>query len=737
MLPAALKLLLCGVAAGDFRQTLPIDEKASRAQIVNSLLHQSALWTHVHVCELTENMRALSLMASAVNDAERARIREWAAWLCRLGDGRLVDEDGCIALIRSQLRCLASEADLDQMLRHVYDRVAGMDDYDYWAHRAVVAARHRTVDRLNMLMLARLPGEEVVCYSQDVQDNDNIALAVPEEFLHRQQPAGLPPHELRLKVGAVVMLLRNLKRDAGLVNGTRLIIEQIRCRHEAPRLLVCRILTGEFRGKRVLIPRILLRANPRKYPFPWVRRQFPIKLAYAMYNACTSNALAVCDAADACCPSVGRTINKCQGQTLKFIAVVLAEPVYNSDGCMVRVEAQPCFAHGQLTVALTRVGHPDCVVVYVDPATYASGRSPFVVYPEALLGFEARLAGSGAPVAHHVAHPRPTFGAVFGDGLMEATNWSAILNQAGRLVRAGRRNTAVAFVLQHRAPRWNTAEAVHWHTLVTGRPTFPDEAAYYEQVAAAQLHATDMWAGDGPVSAEHFYSHGPDTREHEAFSDWARFVGGRSSIPPASSVETAGYAGPPMDYLPAELCFGDDDMAMFAANEEQWRALTSLTVPELPSAPIVGDAAFDEQDAASALDYLEMLDVQQEQSLLSDSENARMLVADDELAEDDAFSCLDDEDVCALLAEQAPYVDGFHLQMNHDSSRSMDEEFSDDGCWLQSDCAFQNVPSFSGTDDAAWRPPEILMPMDSFAWHGDYERDSSFSPSTVPDNFFA
>ena len=267
---------------GDFRQTLPIDEHASRAQTVQSLLHQSPLWRHVHVCELHENMRAATLMADAVDEAERDRIRQWAQWLRQVGDGELVDDDGCVQLMPSQCRCLANSTDLDNMLSHVFERIGGLDEYDFWANRAVVAARHRTVDRLNQLMLDRLPAAEVTAVSQDNQDNDNVAMAVPEEFLHRQQPAGMPPHTLRLKPGAIILLMRNLKRDIGLVNGTRMIIETIRCRGIAPRLLICRILTGSFQGRRVLIPRILLRAPDKKYPFAWTRRQFPVKLAYAM-----------------------------------------------------------------------------------------------------------------------------------------------------------------------------------------------------------------------------------------------------------------------------------------------------------------------------------------------------------------------------------------------------------------------------------------------------------------------
>ena len=40
----------------DFRQTLPVVPRGSRAQIVNASLHKSMIWRHVEVLHLTQNM---------------------------------------------------------------------------------------------------------------------------------------------------------------------------------------------------------------------------------------------------------------------------------------------------------------------------------------------------------------------------------------------------------------------------------------------------------------------------------------------------------------------------------------------------------------------------------------------------------------------------------------------------------------------------------------------------------
>ncbi|GFR02418.1 ATP-dependent DNA helicase [Trichonephila clavata] len=55
-----------------------------------------------------------------------------------------------------------------------------------------------------------------------VSDDPNEQLRFPVEFLNKQQPSGLPQHELRLRVGCLIMLLRNIDPRNGLLNGTRL-----------------------------------------------------------------------------------------------------------------------------------------------------------------------------------------------------------------------------------------------------------------------------------------------------------------------------------------------------------------------------------------------------------------------------------------------------------------------------------------------------------------------------------
>ncbi|KAL5704887.1 DNA helicase [Ranunculus cassubicifolius] len=135
------------------------------------------------------------------------------------------------------------------------------------------------------------------------------------------------------------MLLRNIAPRDGLCNGTRLKVLQC-----GTRVIEAMILTGNKVGERVFIPRITLIPSTSNLPFKMSRRQFPVRLAFAM------------------------TINKSQGQSVKYVGIDLRTPV---------------FSHGQLYVALSRCTSSKRISVILPPDTANSTSN--VVYPEVLL----------------------------------------------------------------------------------------------------------------------------------------------------------------------------------------------------------------------------------------------------------------------------------------------------------------------------------------------------------------
>lgn len=127
-------------------------------------------------------------------------------------------------------------------------------------------------------MLRRLPGEELTRISADSTTDDTSGVW-STDILNSFECPGMPPHELKLKVGCVVMLLRNLHATRGLCNGTRLIVLGV------TRVgLVCRVLTGrrENLNSIVVIPRVKLQSAKGELPCTLTRLQFPVRVAFGM-----------------------------------------------------------------------------------------------------------------------------------------------------------------------------------------------------------------------------------------------------------------------------------------------------------------------------------------------------------------------------------------------------------------------------------------------------------------------
>jgi len=121
-----------------------------------------------------------------------------------------------------------------------------------------------------------------------VTDENNI-VNYPAELLNSLDLQGFPRHNLRLKIGSPIILLRNINAPK-LCHGTRLVVKQF-----VGNVIEATILNGEFRGDEVLLSRIsMITTNT---PIQFKRLQFPIRLAFAM------------------------TINKLQGQTMRHMRI--------------------------------------------------------------------------------------------------------------------------------------------------------------------------------------------------------------------------------------------------------------------------------------------------------------------------------------------------------------------------------------------------------------------------------
>ncbi|CAN1818103.1 ATP-dependent DNA helicase PIF1, partial [Linum perenne] len=352
--PFGGKTVLLG---GDFRQTLPIVVNGGREDNLNASLTRSYLWNHCTLLELKTNMRIID---STINAAHIFEGLSFPEWVLAIGDGRIPTfacQNNSFADWINIPPCFllpTSDNPIAAIVNCVYtDLSANFQSVAYIRTRAIVTPTNQTVSSINDYVLSQIPGMEKVYLSSDTlttpgPNQTQLEAEYPTEFLNALTFNGMPEHQLRLKPYSIVMLLRNLNPSAGLCNGTRILLTDL-----GEHTLRGLIIGGSYEGTIAIIPRIVLDKSDPNWPFTLKRRQYPVRLCYAM------------------------TINKSQGQTLEHIGIYLPSPV---------------FSHGQLYVALSRARSVDGIhIVLQNDSTINEAITKNIVYQEIFEDLQATL----------------------------------------------------------------------------------------------------------------------------------------------------------------------------------------------------------------------------------------------------------------------------------------------------------------------------------------------------------
>ncbi|UYV74337.1 hypothetical protein LAZ67_11003112 [Cordylochernes scorpioides] len=214
---------------GDFRQTLPVIPKGTRADEVNACLKRSHIWSSIVKLSLTINMRA-----HLFGD----RGSSFSQLLLELGNGTFATHEGLISIASSDL-CVLVE-DIHTLISSVYPNIGSLltMPLSWFSERALLAPRNDAVDKINEYILGKFIAPSRTYLSIDTVVDPNDSVHYPIEFLNSINPPGMPMHSLTLKVGAPIILLRNLNPPK-LCNGIRL---QVNSLHRY--LLEATILTG-------------------------------------------------------------------------------------------------------------------------------------------------------------------------------------------------------------------------------------------------------------------------------------------------------------------------------------------------------------------------------------------------------------------------------------------------------------------------------------------------------------
>ena len=199
--------------------------------------------------------------------------RQFAANLLQVGNGSVpADEEGRIKLDFLGTYIVHTQ---EELITAIYPNIeTRLPDPKWLAERVIMAPKNESVHGLNNILIDRLPGELKVYKSIDTTVEVNDACHFPSEVLNRQDPPGLPQHELKIKVGCPIMLLRNLDAPK-MVNGTRLTVRRL-----FPNCILAEIITGDFAGEEVFIPRISLQQT--NYLIEFKGLQFPVRVCYTL-----------------------------------------------------------------------------------------------------------------------------------------------------------------------------------------------------------------------------------------------------------------------------------------------------------------------------------------------------------------------------------------------------------------------------------------------------------------------
>ena len=271
----------------------------------------------------------------------------FARWQLQIGHGEVGDHtiDECNIWLSNHFCC--AENTVDSLIDTIYPGIHIPNHSDqFFSERIILSSMNKEVNVLNSTILDKFPGPSEVFHSVDCiptseqLGQDDPLLNYPVEYLNNINSGSLPLAKLELKIGCPVMVLKNLDAANGVCNGSRGILTRY-----SNRVLEVRLLTGDHAGKTVFIPRMGNQPGADENAFKFTRRQFPIRVCFSM------------------------TINKLQGQSVKFVGLDLRSPT---------------FTHGQFYVAVSRVTSIGNIKAIWNEKD-REARSQNIVYREVLL----------------------------------------------------------------------------------------------------------------------------------------------------------------------------------------------------------------------------------------------------------------------------------------------------------------------------------------------------------------
>ncbi|CAK1600013.1 unnamed protein product [Parnassius mnemosyne] len=144
-----------------------------------------------------------------VHSGEKESASGFANLLLEIGNGDYPINDGMITIPDNLCTVVFT---LQELISKIYPYIAHIHDklMKWLCERAILTPKNDKAAVINDILLTSFEGDEMVYTSIDSVVNTDDAINYPVKFLNSLKPSSLPHHELILRVGTPVMLLRNL-----------------------------------------------------------------------------------------------------------------------------------------------------------------------------------------------------------------------------------------------------------------------------------------------------------------------------------------------------------------------------------------------------------------------------------------------------------------------------------------------------------------------------------------------
>ncbi len=222
------------ILGGDFRQVAPVVSHASKTKIIENCIKSGKIWDSFSIIKLNTNMRA--------DPNEKA----FAEYILKLGEGKIPIEYG-EDIIEIPKQCVVTGC----LIQELYGQSPTEETIK---NVCILCPKNDHATSLNEKIQSNIIKGETTEYisidsialCDDKEEIDNF----PLEFLNSLNPSGMPPHKLLLKVGSVVMLLRNTNPKKGLCNGTLMFVKKLLISS-----IQVEIIKGKCKGDSHFLPR--------------------------------------------------------------------------------------------------------------------------------------------------------------------------------------------------------------------------------------------------------------------------------------------------------------------------------------------------------------------------------------------------------------------------------------------------------------------------------------------------